>query len=140
MSVVETYPLADPFVLQILRQLCHALSPVKALRRRRTPKSPRPLRNSAANTSCSRRGLQSSIEVLNIAFSVAETIPVVSPPLKGALEALCKILGQVEVSSGSGGLWYAAHWRARVAEVPECGGGCEAYREARRPRPGSLYG
>ncbi|TEB28168.1 hypothetical protein FA13DRAFT_815306 [Coprinellus micaceus] len=70
-----------------------ALNPVKVLRRKRapTPHSPKGIR-----TSCRRRGLQNSIEVLNIAFSIAETIPVVGPPLKGALEAVCKILGQVE--------------------------------------------
>ena len=96
MAVIEAYPVADPSVLQTLRHLCRSLNPVKALRRLRAPPPHAP--NSSEQKSCPRRGLQTSIEVLNIAFSVAETIPVVGAPLKGALEALCKTLGQVEVS------------------------------------------
>ncbi|KAJ3526700.1 hypothetical protein NMY22_g10063 [Coprinellus aureogranulatus] len=40
--------------------------------------------------------LQTSIVVLDVAFSIAETIPVFGAPLKGALEALCKVLKLVE--------------------------------------------
>ena len=44
-----------------------------------------------------RRALQSTITVLEVVFSVAEAVPVLGPSLKGALEALSKILKLVEV-------------------------------------------
>ncbi|TEB28190.1 hypothetical protein FA13DRAFT_1815944, partial [Coprinellus micaceus] len=92
MSIVPASPKAGPSITQILKQLCRALNPVKAGRIRiSVPRSP-----DVTHTSAHRRTLQSSISALNIAFSIAETIPVVGPPLKGALEALYKILGEVE--------------------------------------------
>jgi hypothetical protein len=46
----------------------------------------------------SRRVLQSFMSVNNVLFSIAEAVPVVGPSIKGALEALYKVLDLVEVS------------------------------------------
>ena len=78
---------------QILKELFHSLNPVRALR----------IRISTGHSQGEIKGhgrcaLQSSIVVLDIAFSAAETIPVFGPPLKGALEALFKVLKLIEVS------------------------------------------
>ncbi|RXW25732.1 hypothetical protein EST38_g172 [Candolleomyces aberdarensis] len=40
--------------------------------------------------------LQNAIVVTDILFSIAETIPVIGTPIKGALEAVCKVLRVVE--------------------------------------------
>jgi hypothetical protein len=50
-------------------------------------------------TSRSREVLQSFMAVTNVLCSIAETIPVVGPSIKGALEALYKVLYLVEVST-----------------------------------------
>ncbi|KAF5320113.1 hypothetical protein D9611_010261 [Ephemerocybe angulata] len=56
------------------------------------------LNHEAATTqlSCFRRVAQSTITATDILASVAETLPLVGSPLKGALEAICKILKLVE--------------------------------------------
>jgi hypothetical protein len=46
-----------------------------------------------------RQVLQSFATVNNVLFSIAETIPVIGPSIKGALEALYKVLLLVEVST-----------------------------------------
>ena len=95
MSAIQVNENAGPSVSRILKQLFRGLNPVRVLRRMRISARHSP---NGTNLSGSRRALQSSIEVLNVAFSIAETIPVVGTPLKGALEALYKILGDIEVS------------------------------------------
>ncbi|KAJ3542178.1 hypothetical protein NMY22_g3608 [Coprinellus aureogranulatus] len=74
----------------ILKRFCSSLGTVVPLR----------LRNKSAVQSSGeenvpspgRLALHTSIAALDVAFSVAEAIPVLGPPLKGALEALRKVL------------------------------------------------
>ena len=51
-----------------------------------------------ASLSTSRRVRQSFMSVDNVLFSIAETVPVFGTSIKGALEALYKVLDLVEVS------------------------------------------
>ncbi|KAJ3542882.1 hypothetical protein NMY22_g3336 [Coprinellus aureogranulatus] len=84
----------NPF-RRIVRQLCSSrLNPIVALRKRRTQASPS---EQPCDVSRDRQALQTSIVALDVAFSIAETIPVFGTPLKGALEAMCKVLRLVEV-------------------------------------------
>ena len=53
---------------------------------------------SGAIVPTSRRVLQSFMSVNNVLFSIAEAVPVVGPSIKGALEALYKVLDLIEVS------------------------------------------
>lgn len=99
MSSVRVHSGADRALTHILRQLCCALNPVKALRRRRQRNPPGAPPGLPSITTSGRAHLQSSISILDVAFSAAETIPVFGAPLKGALEALYKVLRLVEVSS-----------------------------------------
>jgi hypothetical protein len=48
--------------------------------------------------------LQTAIVVTDIVASIAETIPVFGTPIKGALEAICKVLRVIEVAFSCGNL------------------------------------
>ncbi|TEB28171.1 hypothetical protein FA13DRAFT_1735797 [Coprinellus micaceus] len=93
MSAIQVYSSADRALAHILKQLCRALNPVKALRRGGNLPGASP---GVLNTLSRRTHLQTSISVLDVAFSAAETIPVFGPTLKGALEAFCKVLTLIE--------------------------------------------
>jgi hypothetical protein len=82
-------------VKKILKRFCQFLSPVKVLRRIRISTAHSP---DGTRTSRGRHALQTSIAALDVAFSIAETIPGVGTAVKGSLEALCKILRGIEVS------------------------------------------
>jgi hypothetical protein len=52
-----------------------------------------------ATSSTSREALQSFVAVNNVLFSIAEAIPVIGPSIKGAMEAISKVLILIEVST-----------------------------------------
>ncbi|KAJ3531436.1 hypothetical protein NMY22_g8158 [Coprinellus aureogranulatus] len=81
---------------RILKGLCSSkLSPIHAVRKQGLSRTAHALPNEG-EFSGGRQILQTSIVVFDVAFSVVETIPVLGGPLKGALEALCKVLRLVE--------------------------------------------
>ncbi|TEB28191.1 hypothetical protein FA13DRAFT_1690822 [Coprinellus micaceus] len=96
MTIVPENRGTDQPVTRILKRLCCSLSPVRALRRLRISSRHSRKGTDTSSPGCGRRVLQTSIEALDVAFSVAGTIPVVGQPLKGALEALCKVLKGIE--------------------------------------------
>jgi hypothetical protein len=63
------------------------------------PGNNRPQDRRIATRASPRQVLQSFATVNNVLFSIAETIPVIGPSIKGALEALYKVLLLVEVST-----------------------------------------
>ncbi|KAJ3542032.1 hypothetical protein NMY22_g3652 [Coprinellus aureogranulatus] len=88
----------NPFK-RIFKRLCSSkLNLIVAFRKPKTVRSPA----DDYDVPGPRRALQTSIVVFDVAFSVAETIPVFGGPLKGALEALCKVLKLVEVRQSQG--------------------------------------
>lgn len=79
----------------ILKQFCSSLKRVVAIR---VKFGQQDLAEDDPDLSSGRRAIQMAITTLDVAFSIAETVPVIGAPLKGALESVCKILKLVDVS------------------------------------------
>ena len=81
--------------LRSLRRLVASIADFSKRLIRRAPGAGGP--NDGALTT-TREWLQSAGVAINVLFSIAEAIPVVGPSIKGALEALYKVLQLIEVS------------------------------------------